>query len=164
MNIYVGFVLSGASLMSEIIADPPSPSCYHLYPGDGIQENQRPNPDPFLLRARDARGRFAKGSSGNPRGRPPGIRNPRRRVNDLVARPLTAQALSDLLDRRRICCGRSQRNSCRRLLPSTRRSVSGSTWRRCGRSRIAGGCWPLFRTPLRVVRSRPSTAGASQSE
>ena len=34
---------------------------------------------------RDARGRFAKGSSGNPRGWPPGIRNPRRPMPDLVA-------------------------------------------------------------------------------
>jgi hypothetical protein len=49
---------------------------------------------------RDARGRFAKGSSGNPRGRPPGIRNPRRRVPDLLARPLSPKALSDLLDRK----------------------------------------------------------------
>jgi len=49
---------------------------------------------------RDARGRFAKGSSGNPRGRPRGIANPRRRVPDLVARPLSAQRLSDLLDRK----------------------------------------------------------------
>src|SRR5216684_267394 len=51
-------------------------------------------------RARDAGGRFAKGSSGNARGRPRGIPNPRRRVPDLVARPLSAQALSDLLDRK----------------------------------------------------------------
>src|SRR6516165_4880000 len=50
--------------------------------------------------ARDARGRFAKGSSGNPRGRPPGIRNPRRRIPDLVARPLSERALADLLDRK----------------------------------------------------------------
>jgi hypothetical protein len=49
---------------------------------------------------RDARGHFAKGSSGNPRGRPPGIRNPKRRVPDLVARPLSPQALSDLLERK----------------------------------------------------------------
>jgi hypothetical protein len=52
------------------------------------------------LATRDARGRFAKGSSGNPRGRPLGIRNPKRRVPDLVARPLSPQALSNLLDRK----------------------------------------------------------------
>jgi hypothetical protein len=50
--------------------------------------------------ARDMRGRFATGSSGNPSGRPRGIPNPKRRVPDLVARPLSAQALSDFLDRK----------------------------------------------------------------
>jgi len=50
--------------------------------------------------ARDARGRFVKGSSGNPRGRPRGIRNPKRRVPDLVARPLSPQALLNLLERK----------------------------------------------------------------
>lgn len=64
------------------------------------QVSQQLGPDPSSPRARDARGRFAKGSSGNPRGRPRGIRNPRRRVPDLVARPLSAQALSNLLDRK----------------------------------------------------------------
>jgi hypothetical protein len=54
---------------------------------------------PFCL-ARDARGRFAKGSSGNPGGRPPGIPNPKRRMPDLAARPLSAGALSDLIDRK----------------------------------------------------------------
>ena len=62
-------------------------------------EYQSLGPDRFGPRARDARGRFASGSSGNPRGRPPGIANPKRRVPDLVARPLSAQALSRLLDR-----------------------------------------------------------------
>ena len=86
--------------MPEIVADPPSPSCYHLFPGPGVQESQRLGPDPSSPHRRDARGRFAKGSSGNPRGRPPGIPNPRRRVPDLLARPLSALALSDLLNRK----------------------------------------------------------------
>ena len=86
--------------MPEIVADPPLPSRYQLFPKPEIRESQQLGPDPFLPRGRDARGRFAKGSSGNPRGRPPGIPNPRRRVPDLVARPLSAQALSDLLDRK----------------------------------------------------------------
>jgi hypothetical protein len=65
-----------------------------------MMESQSLGPDRFSARARDARGRFARGSSGNPRGRPPGIPNPKRRVPDLVARPLSAQALSHLLDRK----------------------------------------------------------------
>ncbi len=63
-------------------------------------ESQSLGPDRLSPRARDARGRFARGSSGNPLGRPPGIPNPKRRVPDLVARPLSAQALSHLLDRK----------------------------------------------------------------
>jgi hypothetical protein len=86
--------------MSEIVADPLLPSRYQLFLRPGIQESQQLGPDPFLPRARDARGRFAKGCSGNPRGRPRGIANPKRRVPDLVARPLSAQALSGLIDRK----------------------------------------------------------------
>jgi len=86
--------------MPEIVADSPAPPCSHLLSKSKIQESQSPDPDPSAPRARDARGRFAKGSSGNPRGRPPGIRNPKRRIPDLVARPLSAQALADLLDRK----------------------------------------------------------------
>jgi hypothetical protein len=82
--------------MPEMVADPFSP----LLSGSGIQESQSLGPDPFSPRARDARGRFARGSSGNPRGRPRGIRNPKRRVPDLVVRPLSAEALSNLLDRK----------------------------------------------------------------
>jgi Family of unknown function (DUF5681) len=86
--------------MSEIVADLPDPSCYRLFSGHGIEEFQSVDPDPFLHRARDAQGRFAKGSSGNPGGRPRGIPNPKRRVPDLAARPLSPGALSDLIDRK----------------------------------------------------------------
>ena len=86
--------------MPEIIADPPASSCFLLLSGDGIQKSQQLGPDLTPPRVRDARGRFAKGSSGNPRGRPRGIRNPKRRIPDLVARPLSARALADLLDRK----------------------------------------------------------------
>ena len=85
--------------MSEIVADLPDPSCYLLISGRGIEEFQSVDPDPFLHRARDARGRSAKGSSGVPSGRPRGIPNPKRRVPDLAAR-LSAGALSDLIDRK----------------------------------------------------------------
>src|SRR5260370_1770540 len=89
----------GAPLMPEIVADPLLPSCYLLFFRPGIEESQSLGPDPFLPRARDARGRFAKGSSGNPRGRPRVIRHPKRRVRHLVARPPDAPALSQLLYR-----------------------------------------------------------------
>src|SRR6266436_10299377 len=94
------FLFAGAPLMPEIAADPPSPCCSPLLYRPGIQQSQLLAPDPLLPRARGARGRFAKGSSGNPRGRPPGIRNPKRRVPDLVARPLSPQALLNLLERK----------------------------------------------------------------
>src|SRR5260370_2668676 len=79
--------------MSEAVAEPLSPRCSLLLSRPRIEEYQSLGPDRFLPRARDPRGRFAKGSSGNPRARPPGLRNPKRRVPDLVARPLSPQAL-----------------------------------------------------------------------
>jgi hypothetical protein len=41
--------------MPEIVADPPSPSCYRLFPRLGIEESQQLGPDLFLPRARHAR-------------------------------------------------------------------------------------------------------------
>src|SRR6516225_4140816 len=86
--------------MPEIVVDSPPLRCSLLLSETGIQESQSLNRDRLGPRARGARGRFAKGSSGNPRGRPPGIRNPKRRIPDLVARPLSERALADLLDRK----------------------------------------------------------------
>jgi hypothetical protein len=52
MNLYLGLVSSGAPPMPEIVADPPSASCYHLFLGTGIQEFQRLGPDPFCFARR----------------------------------------------------------------------------------------------------------------
>jgi hypothetical protein len=86
--------------MPDIVADSPEPTCSLLLSGGGMQESQPLGIDPSLPRARTRVRGFAKGTSGNPLGRPRGIRNPKRRVPDLVTRPLTARALSDLLDRK----------------------------------------------------------------
>jgi hypothetical protein len=83
--------------MTDIISDPPDAPCFSLLSNSGIVKSQSLGPDLFLPRARDARGRFATGSSGNPRGRPAGIPNPKRRIPDLRARPLSPEALAVLL-------------------------------------------------------------------
>jgi hypothetical protein len=87
------------------IADPPPLCCYLLHSGTGIEESQSLAPDLFSPLARNAHargrsGRFATGHSGNPAGRPPGIPNPKRRLPDLRARPLSPEALSDFLKRK----------------------------------------------------------------
>ena len=85
--------------MPETVADPPSPRCSPLLLGSQIEKSQPLGPDPSMAPERDARGRFAKGSSGKRRGRPRGIPNPKRRVPDLVARPVSPGVLLNLLDR-----------------------------------------------------------------
>jgi Family of unknown function (DUF5681) len=82
------------------IADPLDAFRYDLLPGHEIEEIRQVSRNPFLPCARDAHGRFAMGHSGNPRGRPRGIPNPKRRVPDLAARPLSMQVLADLIGRR----------------------------------------------------------------
>ena len=86
--------------MPEIAADLPDPACFCLHFGPGIEANQSLAPGLFMSpapralagahtresrRAREADGRFAKGHSGNPRGRPRGIPNPKRRIITLQA-------------------------------------------------------------------------------
>jgi hypothetical protein len=100
-------------------------SCNPLFLRHESKISEVLTPDPSPSRAREARGRFAKGTSGNPRG----IRNPKRRLRDLVARPSSAPAVSDLLDRQ----SHLLQPLAARLLPpplALRRSVSGSICRR----------------------------------
>src|SRR5438067_58299 len=71
--------------MPEIVADSPARACFSLHLPSGIEQNQSLAPDLLQFSARDQNGRFAKGQSGNPRGRPRGIPNPQRRMVTLAA-------------------------------------------------------------------------------
>jgi hypothetical protein len=48
MNFNLGLLHTGAPLMPEIVADPPSPSCYLLFPGPRIQQSQGLAPDLYF--------------------------------------------------------------------------------------------------------------------
>ena len=52
MRLFSQAVLIGTSRMSDILADPPDPSCSRLHSQGGIQEFQPPCPDPSSPRAR----------------------------------------------------------------------------------------------------------------
>jgi hypothetical protein len=90
--------------MPETGADPPAVCCFLLQSGSGTEEIQLLAPDRFSsrapVRARDPRGRFAKGHSGNPQGRSRGIPDPKRRVVDLQAWRANPQAVSALARRK----------------------------------------------------------------
>ena len=87
--------------MPESLNDLPASACFSLHFESGNEQNQSLAPDllPFAARdqagdetpeqagdePRDKTGRFAQGHSGNPRGRPRGIPNPKRRRVTLQA-------------------------------------------------------------------------------
>jgi hypothetical protein len=90
--------------MPENSADLPDPGCFSLHPESGIEENQSVGRDLVSARApareRDRGGRFAEGHSGNPKGRPRGIPNPKRRAITLQAWRANPQAASTVAKRR----------------------------------------------------------------
>jgi hypothetical protein len=55
----MALVCPGALLMPEIVAELPSPTCYHLFPGPRLEESQQLDPDPYSL-ARATRASVAR--------------------------------------------------------------------------------------------------------
>ena len=90
--------------MPELLDASPDLPCFLLHSESGIAENQSLAPDLFFprapARARDGRGRFAKGHSGNPKGRPRGIPNPTRRAIGLQGWRESREAASTTAERR----------------------------------------------------------------
>src|SRR4051794_20173210 len=89
--------------MSENPADLPDSCCFSLHLESGTKENQALEPDLFSPRAlacERGRGHFAKGHSGNPKGRPRGIPNPQRRAITLQAWRANREAATAVAKRR----------------------------------------------------------------
>jgi len=93
--------------MPEIIADSPASACFSLHFESGNEQNQSLGSDLLRFAARDQAGdhtrdkagRFAQGHSGNPRGRPRGIPNPKRRRVTLQAWRQNPEACKALFKR-----------------------------------------------------------------
>jgi hypothetical protein len=153
--------------MPEISDDLPDARCFSLHSGSGIEENQSLAPDPFspraTARARDGRGRFAKGHSGNPAGRPRGIPNPKRRVLTLQAWRANRRPRRHCSTASRGCCGRSSRRRSRPRVPAASTGPSGSVSAsdHCTMQRIFSGRCRRFAPLLPRARSRPARPAAS---
>jgi hypothetical protein len=138
--------------MPNTAADPLR--CSFAVSEPGTEPFQQLAPDPFAPRARDARGRFAQGQSGNPRGRPPGIRNPTRRLPDLPARPLGRDALSRLIDRK----PHLLRPLAARLLPPPLAALAQGTLSTAEAAGIARRARTRLRALRRLARLRQRAA------
>ena len=121
-----------------MIADSPASGRFSLHFGSEIEQNQSLAPDLLQFSARDQNGRFAKGQSGNPRGRPRGIPNPQRRMVTLAAFRKNPEACKALFRRQPSLL----RRLLRQILPpaSARDPAEGSVFAcpRCVRRNRCG--------------------------
>jgi hypothetical protein len=131
--------------MLEIAADPP-PRCSPLLPGLAIEQLQGRGPGPVYL-ARDAGGRrFGAGPAGRPHDQAPQPERESAADSLQIAQTVKRDSIRDCdcaASQPRVKPRLGEEIAQRQLLSppasiSTRRSVSGSTCRRCRRPKIAG--------------------------